>query len=253
MFLTGGAGTGKSHLIKAVYYEATRILARILPNPDDVSVLLTAPTGVAAFNINANTIHSTFSIAIDAQLPYQPLGEEKINTLRSKLSSLQILIIDEISMVDKKLLGYVHGRLRQIKQTGDQLPFGGVAVIGVGDFYQLPPVKGKALYVNSEGVDLWNDYFSIAELTEVVRQQDSEFAETLNVIRKRQKSDDLDAHVVTMLQNCETGEEGKGIHISTNQKVDECNIRKLHSLSSDVICINAQDLYRDPKTKKLVK
>ncbi|XP_070540155.1 uncharacterized protein [Ptychodera flava] len=122
MFLTGGAGTGKSHLIKAVYYEATRILARILPNPDDVSVLLTAPTGVAAFNINANTIHSTFSIAIDAQLPYQPLGEEKINTLRSKLSSLQILIIDEISMVDKKLLGYVHGRLRQIKQTGDQLP-----------------------------------------------------------------------------------------------------------------------------------
>ncbi|XP_070548914.1 uncharacterized protein [Ptychodera flava] len=200
MFLTGGAGTGKSHLIKAVYYEASRILARILPNPDDVSVLLTAPTGVAAFNINANTIHSTFSIAIDAQLPYQPLGDEKINTLRSKLGSLHVLIIDEISMVDKKLLGYVHGRLRQIKQTGDQLPFGGVAVIGVGDFYQLPPVKGKALYANNEGVDLWNDYFSIAELTEVVRQQDSEFAETLNVIRKRQKSDDLDAHVVTMLQ-----------------------------------------------------
>ncbi|XP_070549918.1 ATP-dependent DNA helicase PIF1-like [Ptychodera flava] len=254
MFLTGGAGTGKSHLIKAVCYEAARILAHILPNPDSVSVLLTEPTGVAAFNIDATTIHSTFSIPINAKLPYQPLGEEKINTLRCKLGTLQILIIDEISMVDKRLLSYVHGRLRQIKHTGNQLPFGGVSVIGVGDFYQLPPVKGQALYVNNEGVDLWNDYFSIAELTDIVRQQDSKFAETLNMIRTRKRSEDLHPTVVQMLHTRETGEEGNGIHIfATNKKVDECNIAKLHSVCSNIRCIEAQDYSRDPKPKKLIK
>ncbi|XP_006824386.2 uncharacterized protein LOC100379079 [Saccoglossus kowalevskii] len=254
MFLCGGAGTGKSHLIKALYYEASRILSRVLPNPDNISVLLTAPTGVAAFNIDATTIHSTFSIAIDAKLPYQPLGEEKINTLRTKLGSLQILIIDEISMVDKKLLAYIHGRLRQIKQSGDYSPFGGVSVVAVGDFYQLPPVKGKALYFNNEGVDLWNDYFSIAELSDIVRQEDYAFAETLNVIRSKKKSDDLDTSAVNMLRQCETGEDGNGIHIfATNKEVNECNVMKLQSSCTDPITIKAQDFCRDPKTKKLVR
>ncbi|XP_006820870.1 uncharacterized protein LOC100373785 [Saccoglossus kowalevskii] len=254
MFLTGGAGTGKSHLVKAIYYEASRILARALPNPDDISVLLTAPTGVAAFNINAGTIHSTFSIAIDAKLPYQPLGEEKMNTLRSKMASLKILIIDEISMVDKKLLGYVHGRLRQIKQTRDYSPFGGVSVIAVGDFYQLAPVKGKALYVNSEGVDLWNDYFSIAELTDVVRQQNLEFVATLNNIRTRTRVEELEPESVKMLQDCETGEDSDGIHIfATNKQVDECNVTKLHFKCNDPVCIEAEDFGRNPKTKKMEK
>ena len=99
MFITGGAGTGKSHLIKCIYNEAVRLLGRMSHNPDDVSVILTAPTGVAAFNINGLTIHSALSITTDMSLPYKPLGEEKISTLRNKLDQLQILIIDEISMV----------------------------------------------------------------------------------------------------------------------------------------------------------
>ncbi|XP_002733238.1 uncharacterized protein LOC100378309, partial [Saccoglossus kowalevskii] len=252
MFLSGGAGTGKSHLIKAIYYEASRILAHTVPRPDDISVLLTAPTGVAAFNIDALTIHSTFAIAVDAKLPYQPLGEEKINTIRSKLANLQILIIDEISMVDKRLLVYVHGRLRQIKQTGDYSPFGNVSVIAVGDFYQLAPVKGKALFVENQGIDLWNDYFSIAELTHIVRQQDSKFAETLNNIRTRQKSDEMLTSDVNMLRCRETGEECDGIYIfATNKEVDKCNVEKLHSLCSDPICIRAQDFSRNHKSKKL--
>ncbi|XP_038063129.1 uncharacterized protein LOC119733831 [Patiria miniata] len=86
VFLTGGAGTGKSHLIKCVYYEATRLFSKMNHNPDNVSVLITAPTGVAAFNINGSTIHSALSIPTDARLPYQPLGIAR----RSSSSSVTV-------------------------------------------------------------------------------------------------------------------------------------------------------------------
>uniref|UniRef100_A0A8P4K4J2 ATP-dependent DNA helicase n=1 Tax=Dicentrarchus labrax TaxID=13489 RepID=A0A8P4K4J2_DICLA len=170
VFVTGGAGTGKSHLIKAIQYEAMRLLSRGCRNPDDICVLLTAPTGIAAHNLHAGTIHSSFGIGKDVRLPYTPLGEEKLNSLRAKYSNLQLLIIDEISMVDHKLLAYIHGRLRQIKQSGGYSPFGNVSIIAVGDFYQLPPVKGKALYLDDISVGLWTE-FQVAELKTVVRQK----------------------------------------------------------------------------------
>ncbi len=66
----------------------------------------------------------------------------------------------KLSMVDHKLLAYVHGRLRQIKQTGDYSAFGKVSVIAVGDFYQLSPVKGKPLYTEpANSVNLWESHF----------------------------------------------------------------------------------------------
>ncbi|XP_069102242.1 uncharacterized protein [Argopecten irradians] len=204
VYLTGGAGTGKSHLIKAIYYEVTRLFAPTLQNPDDIAVMLVAPTGVAAFNIGGSTIHNAFSIPVDAKSNYQPLGDERINTMRSKLGQLQLLIIDEISMVDKKLLSYVHGRLRQIKQTGDHSPFGNVSVLAVGDFYQLPPVKGKALYTRDIFYDLWNDNFSIVELEEIMRQKDDqEFANVLNQCRIKSKNETLNDNDMQMLSSRE--------------------------------------------------
>lgn len=96
------------------------------------------------------------------------------------MACLQTLIIDEVSMVDHNLLSYVHGRLRQIKQTGDYSVFGKVSVVAVDDFYQLPPVRGIPLYSDTKGVNLWHNNFEIAELTKVVRQQNACFAEMLN-------------------------------------------------------------------------
>ena len=145
-----------------MHYEETRILAWKLPNPDDASAFVTAPAGAAAFIINAATIHNTFCIGADAKLPDNPLGEEKTNSPGANSSRLQILIIDEISMVDHKLLACIHGRLRQIKQCQDFSPFGSVSIIAVGDLYQLSPVKGKALH-SENVVNLQVDNFLVAE------------------------------------------------------------------------------------------
>ncbi|XP_076872151.1 uncharacterized protein LOC143522232 [Brachyhypopomus gauderio] len=251
VFISGPGGVGKSVLIKAIHYEACRILSRLSQNPDETRVLLTAPTGVSAYNIDAATIHTSLSIGTDTKLPYQPLGDEKINALRTKLGKLDILIIDEISMVDHKLLAYIHGRLRQIKQCGDYSAFGKVSIIAVGDFYQLSPVKGKSLYSEPVGVNLWQNHFALAELTDIMRQKDAAFAELLNRLRKRQKCDPLLNTDINKLKQCETGE-GEcttNLHIyATNEEVDDHNRRMLQLICSETTVIEAQDYDRIPKT-----
>uniref|UniRef100_A0A8C2FB76 ATP-dependent DNA helicase n=1 Tax=Cyprinus carpio TaxID=7962 RepID=A0A8C2FB76_CYPCA len=201
----------------------------------------------------ASTIHHTFSIGTDMKLPYTPLGEEKLNSLRAKFHGLQILIIDEISMVDHKLLSYIHGRLRQIKQTGDFSPFGNVCVIAVGDFFQLPPVKGKPLYTEVPGLGLWSNCFTVVELTQVVRQKDSKFAELLNRLRKRSKKSPLSKEDLEMLRKCDTGEDDfTPLHIfATNDEVHEHNLKQLINVCSEVETIEAEDFARSKKTGKV--
>lgn len=114
--MTGGAGTGKSHLIKTINYEASRILNKVSPGPEDTTVLLTAFTGTAAFNIGGCTLQFAFSLNKYMPIPYEPLKEQSLSQIRAKLENLQILVIDEVSMVYKKLLYYIHERLVQIKK-----------------------------------------------------------------------------------------------------------------------------------------
>ncbi|XP_065942484.1 uncharacterized protein [Magallana gigas] len=257
VFITGGAGTGKSHLIKSIYYELSRLFAPSLANPDDISVLLTAPTGVAAFNIGGATIHSTFAIPGNSALPleYQPLGDDKLNTLRTKLGQLKLLIIDEISMVDKKLLTYIHGRLRQIKQTGDYTPFGNVSVLAFGDFFQLPPVKGKPLFIHDCYFDLWNDSFKVVTLTEIMRQkEDKQFAELLNRCRIKVKKENLSSEDKDLLQSRENDEIINALHIfSTNAQVNEFNAHALASLCSnneiELTVLRAEDCIKQKSSR----
>uniref|UniRef100_A0AAX7UK93 ATP-dependent DNA helicase n=1 Tax=Astatotilapia calliptera TaxID=8154 RepID=A0AAX7UK93_ASTCA len=252
VFITGGAGTGKSHLIKAIHYEAARLLSPMCRHPENVCVLLTAPTGIAAYNLHATTIHNTFSIGKDVRLPYTPLGEEKLNCLRAKYCDLQILIIDEISMVDQRLMAYIHGRLRQIKQIGDFSPFGNVSVITVGDFFQLPPVKGKPLYVEDVGMNLWSSLFRVVELNKIVRQSDVGFAELLNRLRTHIKGAPLLEKDIKSLKHCETGEVSSALHIfPTNKQVNEHNMQQLFKLCPDYVEIPAQDFVNSKKTGKL--
>ncbi|XP_022312092.2 uncharacterized protein LOC111117320 [Crassostrea virginica] len=256
MFVTGGAGTGKSHLIRTIHYEASRLLGRSLPSPSDISVILTAFTGTAAFNIGGNTIHHVFSLTKSLPIPYEPLKEQSLNGIRSTLDHLQILIIDEVSMVYKRLLYYIHERLVQVKKCKE--PFGGVSIIAVGDFYQLPPVKQRKderLYSEngSYPTDFWLEFFKIVKLEEIMRQrEDIAFANVLNSLRIRTSEEPMSNEAKQMLRECIREGPEDALHVySTNQEANEYNLKMLRGNSEELVELHAKDYQRDKTTGKL--
>ncbi|XP_061167749.1 uncharacterized protein LOC133176667 [Saccostrea echinata] len=257
IFITGGAGTGKSHVIKAINYEATRLFARNLSSPDSLAVLLTAFTGTAAFNIGGNTIHHLFSLTKYLPLPYEPLKEQKLSEIRVQLRELQIIVIDEVSMMYKKLLYYIHERLVQIMKSRE--PFGGVSIIAVGDFYQLPPVKQRKderLYMENASypVDYWRDFFKVVELTEVMRQRkDIPFATVLNSLRTREIGEPLGSETQCMIQECIRDGPEEVLHVyPTNDEVNSYNLTMLKRNYEDLVEIEAHDFQKEKTTGKLV-
>ena len=102
---------GKSHVIRLIHSDTLKYLRLSgTVEPDDVIVLLTAPTGVAAFNISGMTLHSAFLLGRSKYSGFQPLSHDRINSLRNKLSNLSL-----VSMVVSNTLLEVHKRLQQIK------------------------------------------------------------------------------------------------------------------------------------------
>ena len=256
IFVTGGAGTGKSHLIKAVHYEASRIFSKKLTSPESVPVLLSAFTGTAAFNIGGNTIHHLFSLPKYMPLPYEPLREQTLSEMQLKLRDLQILVIDDLSMVYKRLLYYVHERLVQIKKCKE--PFGGVSVIAVGDFYQRPPLKQRKderLYKENVlyPVDYWLDFFKVVELRDIMRQrEDMSFAAALNSLRTRIQKQPIDEETNAILNECvKEGPENILHGYATNEEVNIFNLTMLRKSCEDLVELEAQDFTKDSSTGKL--
>ena len=124
VFLSGSGpgGVSKSHVIHSDCIRFLK-LASDRFHPDDVVALLTAPTSVAAFNISGMTLHAGFLLSTAKYNSSQDLSHDKLNTLRSRLSNLKLLIIDEISMVGCNTLLLIHKRLQQIMGVSDDLTF----------------------------------------------------------------------------------------------------------------------------------
>ena len=170
--------------MRVIYQCLTKSLSYGSALVDKPKALLMAPTGVAAINVDATTIHTAFCIPVGhfgSNLP--PLSNKMKSCLRNRLSGLKIIITDEILMISNNLLFYVHLRLNEICK-----PFAGISVITVGDFLQLPPVGGRPVYADYK--DNWQNFqspwklFKIFELTEVMRQcGDAEFIDLLNKVR----------------------------------------------------------------------
>ena len=112
-------------------------------NSSHISVLLFAPTGTAALNIGAPKIHSSLLLPKNLKT-YIKLSDDKCSTLRAKLQSLQVINIDEISLVGSDVLVYINNRLHEI--TVSSWPFGGITALAFGNLYRLPTVAQPFVY-----------------------------------------------------------------------------------------------------------
>lgn len=170
IFLTGPPGSGKSYL--TMQYIEYLVANGTLP-------VVTASTGIAAVNISGGTLHAFLGIRDDAQLTQEDVDGILSNgwTLR-RLQGVEILIIDEISMVSAALLDTCSLLLMAARASDE--PFGGVKVVVCGDFYQLPPVSGGYAFES----EAWRQAdFIPCYLTEQHRQSDDLFIGILSGIR----------------------------------------------------------------------
>jgi len=185
--LFGEAGTGKSRVVKAVKAWFRRISR-------ESELIVTATTGVAAFNIGGVTLHSALGIGIEE-------GEKSVKMSHKKLSQWvapRYVIVDEISIMGASLMITFHKKLCNAKSTKEDITFGGVNIIFLGDFLQLPSVSSFHLYTNKPrfqlGYDLWRSLNAVIILRTPMRQiEDPRYAELLHRLRLRQPTqEDID-------------------------------------------------------------
>jgi len=188
VFVTGRAGTGKSTL-----------LSHLIENTEK-RVAVCAPTGVAALNVGGATIHSLFGF------PFGILGTQDIRRhlsrrVRELLSVIDMLVIDEISMVNADMMDAIDTALG-IAKGRSKLPFGGTQIVMFGDPYQLAPVPGDAEARAHMAENYQSNWFFDAhvwrkdslerfELSEIFRQKDENFKHILNAIRVGQASQEM--------------------------------------------------------------
>ena len=244
LFLTGKAGTGKTTFL--------RRLKELTPK----RMVVVAPTGIAAINAGGVTIHSFFQLNFAPYIPestfnsaqqgFHKFGKEKINIIRS----MDLLVIDEISMVRADQLDAIDAVLRRYRDRSK--PFGGVQLLMIGDLQQLAPV------VKEEDWSLLSSYYDTAfffgshslketeyitiELKKVYRQSDTEFVGLLNKIREKEADDAvLEELNKRYLPGFRPREEEGYIRLTThNYQAQQYNDRQLLSLSGRAFSFQAK-------------
>ncbi|KJZ74108.1 hypothetical protein HIM_06354 [Hirsutella minnesotensis 3608] len=147
LHVDGGGGTGKSYLIKVLSSHLQR-LAGNRPSP----IWRAAPTGVASNQIMGTTLHSLLRLPVDRA--FTELSPADVNALQKKLRDVRYIVIDEKSMLGLRQLSWIDKRLRQVCPARAAEFFGGMGIILVGDFFQLPPIANKPLYFDGPLKDL---------------------------------------------------------------------------------------------------
>ena len=258
LFLTGKAGTGKTTLLKEILKET------------DKNYLVTAPTGVAAINAGGITLHSLLFLPLKTFLPikytkhngdiycdqsqlvkHQKFNREKLDLLLE----LELLIIDEISMVRADVFDAIDYTLRRIRRN--PAPFGGVQVLVIGDLFQLSPVVRQNVeqvlmefYVSPYFFDsrVWQESQMLQiELKKVYRQEEQNFVDILNQIREGTR----DQKIVDELNlNFNADPQYSDIITLTthNRKADKINTEELAKLESEEKELSAKVSGRFPQS-----
>lgn len=240
VFLTGKAGTGKTTFLKEVVENSSK------------RVVVVAPTGIAAINAGGVTIHSFFQLPLHPFIPGSKI-ESKFafsKEKRSIIKTIDILVIDEISMVRSDLLDAVDSVLRRFRDRTK--PFGGVQLLMIGDLQQLTPV------VTDEEADLLRQYYPTPyffgsralakidyvtiELKEVYRQQDEDFIRILNDVRKGFPSmetiNTLNSRYIPDFQSDQ--DEGYIRLVTHNNMANSYNEQQLEQIDEPLHCFDAQ-------------
>ncbi len=244
VFLTGKAGTGKTTFLHNLRKTSPK------------RMIVVAPTGVAAINAGGVTIHSFFQISFGPQIPADfsrqdnaELSDEESSREIKKISrekvskSIDLLVIDEISMVRADLLDAIDAVLRRFRNSNK--PFGGVQLLMIGDIQQLAPV------VKDDEWDILKEYYSTVfffgskalqqtqfvtiELKQIYRQNDLAFIEILNKIRDNRLDQTILARLNSRYKPGFSPSDSEGYIILTthNAKAQEINNSKLEKIKSD--------------------
>ena len=217
-------------------------------DPGKPRVLLLASTGVAAININSNSIHLGLHILCRGKL--LPLNSANEAELRNKYSEVELVIIDEISMVSFRSFYQIHKRLNEIFSPGKDIPFGGKSIVVCGDLHQLPPVNAKLAFIFNVietmkgfiSMDLWHK-FKLAELDQVMRQDDDMFVNLFNKIRKVE-IDQNSEHIIKsrFIDKNDPHYPGDVLHIFVeNTPVTRRNKNQLKPIPGELVKIQAKD------------
>jgi len=226
VFLSGGAGVGKSYL-------TLEIIKSVQANNKNVIPL--GSTGISAVNIGGYTLHSFFIFGLAKSLielkEQDKKNKSRINELKKILQNSDLIIIDEISMVSANLMDMVYYRL-------DSLGFNGKLMV-VGDFYQLPPVnrqesknslfKDEIYAFESSAWDRFN--FKNVILTEVKRTTDYEFINILSKIRKGECDLEVKSYLLSLLENDLAQDLEPTYLFGRNMEADSMNREKLYKLN----------------------
>lgn len=238
VFLTGKAGTGKSTLLK-----------RVTENIKKPHVVL-ASTGVAALNVGGQTIHSFLLIEPRPYLPNDPEVSEFSNDKKALLKKIELIIIDEVSMVRSDLMQAIDLTLR--KNLKSTQPFAGKQLLLIGDLFQLPPVVNNRKPLEGEIIEHNYDsryFFSapsisgtysyhVLELQKVYRQRSDEFIKVLNAVRTNSITN---SHLSILNQR----------HIPAYQPHPDQFEITLGTTNDNVNLINYNNLIALPGTEKL--
>ena len=236
IFLTGKAGTGKTTFLRRLKQECPKQMAVV------------APTGVAAINAEGMTIHSLFQLPPQLFLPTPEARRQLFSEMQMRaqkqriLRNLELLIIDEVSMVRSDILDTIDAVLRHIKHQPNH-PFGGIQVLMIGDLFQLSPVareeEWRLLREYYEGAyffqaQVFRELHPIyIELDHVFRQTNSDFIEILNQVRNNALAPQALQHLNNRyLPDFEPSKQSDHyITLSThNSKVDAINLREMEAL-----------------------
>ncbi len=228
VFLTGGAGVGKS-------YTTTEII-RLYRSQTDEQVVALGSTGVSAVNIGGFTIHSFFVFGISNNFEELDQNDKRsrsrLSELKKILKATDLIIIDEISMVSSNMMEMISYRLSSMGYQGK--------LLFVGDFFQLPPVQkfgqnndlfGEKLYAFES--DAWRNFAPVViELTEMKRTSDAEFTHILHKVRVGQCDEEVTNYMLK-LSNTQMQDENPTFLFGRNAEVNSTNKEKLAAVEAD--------------------